>query len=140
MLPVWWDNGAVEFGILNRKSNPPSWTWPTIAEALVKGANDATSPLTPSRTLEPDSKLPVMLTERAGRVTYTLSGHSHVSLRLYSLQGTIVTTFVQSIQSTGIYSIALPEHILATGSYLLELKVGTTRISRRIALFRKIRR
>jgi len=44
MTPVWWDNGGGDFGILNRRSNPISWKWPTIAEALVKGATEATKP------------------------------------------------------------------------------------------------
>jgi endoglucanase len=41
---IWWDNGGGDFGILNRRSNPVSWTWPTIAQALVRGASNATPP------------------------------------------------------------------------------------------------
>ena len=42
MVAVWWDNGGGDFGLLNRKATPVSWKWPTIAEALVKGAEAAT--------------------------------------------------------------------------------------------------
>jgi endoglucanase len=41
MMCIWWDNGGGDFGILNRRSNPVSWTWPTIAQALVRGASNA---------------------------------------------------------------------------------------------------
>ena len=42
MPTIWWDNGGGDFGILNRRVTPPAWTWPTIAQALVKGATEAT--------------------------------------------------------------------------------------------------
>jgi aryl-phospho-beta-D-glucosidase BglC (GH1 family) len=38
MLPVWWDNGGRDFGLLNRKVTPPVWTYPTIVAALKEGA------------------------------------------------------------------------------------------------------
>ena len=41
MMCIWWDNGGGDFGILNRRSNPVSWTWPTIAQAPVRGASNA---------------------------------------------------------------------------------------------------
>jgi hypothetical protein len=41
MATVWWDNGGNDFGILNRRSDPVSWKWPTIADALVRGASSA---------------------------------------------------------------------------------------------------
>jgi len=44
MTCIWWDNGGRDFGILDRRANPVSWTWPTIAEALVRGATSATQP------------------------------------------------------------------------------------------------
>jgi endoglucanase len=44
MATVWWDNGGRDFAILNRRANPVTWTWPTIAEALVRGASSATPP------------------------------------------------------------------------------------------------
>jgi endoglucanase len=46
MASVWWDNGGGDFGILNRKSDPVSWRWPTIADALVRGASSADLPTT----------------------------------------------------------------------------------------------
>jgi endoglucanase len=44
MATIWWDNGGRDFGILNRRADPVTWTWPTIAEALVRGASTATPP------------------------------------------------------------------------------------------------
>jgi len=44
MATIWWDNGGGDFGILNRRADPVTWTWPTIAEALVRGASTATPP------------------------------------------------------------------------------------------------
>jgi endoglucanase len=38
MVPVWWDNGAGDFELLNRKANPPTWYYPTIVSALLAGA------------------------------------------------------------------------------------------------------
>jgi len=42
MTTIWWDNGGGDFGLLDRKAKPVTWKWPTIAEALVKGADLAT--------------------------------------------------------------------------------------------------
>lgn len=44
MCPVWWDNGATDFGILNRKASPPSWSYPTVASALIDGAKAGAQP------------------------------------------------------------------------------------------------
>ena len=40
MCPIWWDDGNTSsgFGLLNRKTMPLVWTWPTIANALKTGA------------------------------------------------------------------------------------------------------
>lgn len=44
MCPVWWDNGGTDFGILDRKANPPSWIYPTIVSALMSGATAGAAP------------------------------------------------------------------------------------------------
>ena len=49
MATVWWDNGGRDFAILNRRANPVTWTWPTIAAALVRGASTATPPAEPPK-------------------------------------------------------------------------------------------
>ena len=41
MPAIWWDNGGGDFGLLDRRSNPVSWRWPAIAQALVRGASNA---------------------------------------------------------------------------------------------------
>ncbi len=41
LTAIWWDNGGGDFGILNRRVNPVTWRWPTIAQALVRGADSA---------------------------------------------------------------------------------------------------
>ena len=41
MPAIWWDNGNSDFGLLNRRSNPVSWKWPAIAQAIVRGASNA---------------------------------------------------------------------------------------------------
>jgi endoglucanase len=38
MCPVVWDNGGGDFGLLDRKKNPPVWTYPTVVQAMAKGA------------------------------------------------------------------------------------------------------
>ncbi len=44
MCPVWWDNGGSDFGLLNRKANPPTWTYPTIVSNLVAGSTAGSAP------------------------------------------------------------------------------------------------
>jgi endoglucanase len=44
MCPVTWDNGASDFGLLNRETNPPSWTYPTIVANLLAGATAGSAP------------------------------------------------------------------------------------------------
>lgn len=134
MLPVWWDNGANDFGILNRKSNPPSWTWPTIADALVRGASNAT-PVLPAVS-KPAASMSAALALRAGVITYALSACAPVTLRLVSMRGEVIATLVQTVQPAGKYSIAVPDRAAAAGSYLLELRYGATCVSKRIAQLR----
>lgn len=135
MLPVWWDNGASDFGILNRKANPPSWTWPTIAQAIVRGANNGVLPIEhPS----PEAARQTLngLMERAGTITYTLTEPSFVSLRLFDTQGRIISNVVKSVQPAGDHSIAMPATGISSGPYLLEFRAGNRQAVKRITVSR----
>ena len=125
MLPIWWDNGAQDFGILNRQTNPPSWTWPTIAEALVRGANEAAPiAIARKRTTSAAEGVVKKIRVQAGQLTYALSETAPVSLRIYSLQGKLIAAPVESVQPAGNHTIALSRSVLPPGTYLLELKAG----------------
>jgi endoglucanase len=43
MCPVWWDDGG-NYVLLDRASNPPSWTYPTILSAIMAGYQAGTAP------------------------------------------------------------------------------------------------
>ncbi|MBN2188069.1 MAG: cellulase family glycosylhydrolase [Chitinispirillaceae bacterium] len=133
MLPVWWDDGG-DFEILNRTSNPVSWTYLTIAQALCNCASSvtATAPEPPGENKNP----PYGLMERAGVISYSLPGAATVSLRVYTLQGKIAATLVRSVQSAGDHQVKLPAKSMASGNYILEFKVGNNSVSRYLAWFR----
>ncbi len=124
MLPIWWDNGAKDFGLLNRKTNPPSWVWPTIVEALVKGAEDASNPLTSTvkPALAPGSGSPIVIKKHEGANIRILYEPSFISLRLFTLQGRIIHTHIQSYNSLVI--LTQPGLSVGGGSYLIEHKTG----------------
>jgi endoglucanase len=134
MLPVWWDNGGSDFGILNRKANPPSWVWPTIAQAIVRGANNGVLPIHASP--ETASQALDGLMVRAGIVTYALTEPSFVSLRLFDTQGRIISNVVKSVQPAGDHSIAMPATGISSGPYLLEFRAGNRQAVKRIAVSR----
>jgi hypothetical protein len=140
MVPVWWDDGGIEegsngYGILDRTSNPPSWAFPTIAAALLAGATSAT--FTVSTINEPTKERTVSydLQERAGIVNYSLPATSFVSLRLYTMQGRVVSTLVKSVQSAGKYEVKLPARSISLGNYILELKAGNDLVTKRVTVF-----
>jgi endoglucanase len=134
MLAVWWDNGAADFGILNRKSNPPSWTWPTIAQALVRGANNATA--IENRDRQKTGSIPAGLSERRGVITYMLNDPAPIVLSMYSLRGRFIATLVKSVQQAGKHTVIIPESGIANGPYLLELKTDAGPATRKIFLSR----
>jgi endoglucanase len=123
MLPIWWDNGAQDFGILNRQTNPPSWTWPTIAEALVQGASEAV-PVVRKQAAGVPERVVSGIRVQAGRLAYSLSESVPVSLRIYSLQGKLIATPVRSVQRAGDHTVAISHNGLSSGSFLFELKTG----------------
>jgi endoglucanase len=138
MCPVWWDDGGLSgngFGILNRKANPPSWEYPTIAAALLAGATSAN--FVASTINEPTKERTVSydLQERAGIVNYSLPATSFVSLRLYTMQGRVVSTLVKSVQSAGKYEVKLPAKSISLGNYILELKAGNDLVTKRVTVF-----
>ncbi|MBN1127905.1 MAG: cellulase family glycosylhydrolase [Chitinispirillaceae bacterium] len=136
MLPIWWDNGGSDFRLLNRRAIPPSWYWPTIAQALVRGANngvvsiDRPSPSLPGPAI-------TGVTVKAGIVTYTVASPSFVSLRLLSTQGRTVSTLVASVKSAGNHSIALPAKNLSSGPYIISLQTDSRREIKKIILSRR---
>jgi endoglucanase len=134
MLPIWWDNGATDFGILNRKSNPPSWTWPTIAQALVRGANNATA--LERRPLRKADRMQAGFSQRPGMITYFLYESSPIILRMYSMQGKIVATLVESVRQAGSYTVVLPITGIARGPYLLELKTDAGAVIKKMVVSR----
>jgi endoglucanase len=133
MCPVWWDDGA-GFHILDRTSNPPSWAYPTIAAALLAGATSAN--FVASTINEPTKERTVSydLQERAGIVNYSLPATSFVSLRLYTMQGRVVSTLVKSVQSAGKYAVKLPAKSISLGNYILELKAGNNFVTKRLTI------
>lgn len=137
MLPVWWDNGARDFGILNRNSRPPSWTWPTIAEALVRGAEAV--PIAHHRQSAAYVPKEVVreMEQRADRLTYALSETAPVSLCIYTLQGKLIATPVESVQPAGNHKIALSRSVLPPGTYLLELKAGNCLVLKKSLFLRQ---
>ena len=137
MVPVWWDDGA-GFHILNRKSSPVSWAYPTIAQALADGAKESKFPNV-TNTIEPSNENKNFLNNgllvKAGTITYTLPKTSSVSLNLYNMQGKIVSGLVQSNQSAGNYEVKLPTKGISSGNYILEYKAGNNFTTKKINVF-----
>ena len=136
MVAVWWDDGA-GFHILNRKSSPVSWAYPTIAQALADGAQAGVFPLKVDVKPSNENKISLNsgLIVKAGIINYALPKASSVSLCLYNMQGKIVSNLVQSNQPAGKYEVKLPAKGISFGNYVLELKAGDNFITKRLALF-----
>jgi endoglucanase len=140
-VPVWWDNesfkGKDGFGLLNRRSSPPSWQFPTVVQALVDGAKSGVFPsdlvgVEPSIVNKISTNNDLMV--KAGIVNYTLPQASSVSLNLYNMQGKIVSNLVQSNQSAGKYEVKLPTKGISVGNYILELKSGNTLMTKKLSI------
>jgi endoglucanase len=133
MVPVWWDDGA-SFHLLNRKTNQPSWDFPTIAQALVNGAKSGNFPAHITGPLHETTFPSFGLMERAGAVRYSLPAALFVSLRVYTFQGRIVADLVNDFQNRGSHEVKLPGKIVSPGSYILELKSGKGGAAKRVAI------
>jgi hypothetical protein len=140
-VPVWWDNesfnGKDGFGLLNRRTNPPSWQFPTVVQAIVDGAKTGVFPPNLlSSEVEPSTVNKISLNNalivKAGAVTYSLPKESSVTLRLFNTQGKIVSNLLSASQSAGNYEVKLPTKGIAQGNYILELKTGNNFITKRI--------
>jgi endoglucanase len=132
MLAVWWDDGA-GFHLLNRKANPLSWDYPTIAQALADGAKAGVFPAT---DIEPSKEIKISLNGellvKAGTINYSLNQALPVSLRLFNTQGKIVMDLVKSAQGAGSYEVKLPTKGIAKGNYIVEFKAGNNFVTKRI--------
>ena len=139
MVPVWWDDGA-GFHILNRKANPVSWAYPTIAQALADGAKAGVFPGNIRPSIKPSSENKISLNSglivKAGSISYALPKASSVSLCLYNMQGKIVSNLVQSNQPAGKYEVKLPAKGISFGNYVLEFKSGDNFITKKLSLFK----
>jgi endoglucanase len=139
-VPIWWDNnsfsGADGFGLLTRKANPPTWGFPTVAQALTDGAASGVFPTNLLTDVESPNEAKISvnngLTVKAGIVNYMVSKASSVSLRIYNMQGKIISNLVQSNQSAGNYEVKLPSKGISQGNYILELKAGNNFVTKRI--------
>ena len=132
MVPVWWDDGG-QFVLLHR-TNPVSWTYPTIAQALCSCASSVTAaaPEPPGEDKVP----PCGLIERAGVIHYSLTTASLVSLRVFTLRGGIAATVVNTVQAAGDYEVKLPAGGISSGNYILEFRAGSNGIAKRLSLLR----
>jgi endoglucanase len=139
-VPIWWDNnsfsGADGFGLLTRKAVPPTWGFPTVAQALSDGAASGVFPTSLLTETQPPIENKISLNSgllvKAEVINYTLPKASSVSLRLFDTQGKIVSNLVQSNQSAGNYEMKLPAKGISSGNYILEFKAGNNFITKRI--------
>jgi endoglucanase len=138
MLPVWWDNGGTDFGILDRKANPPAWKFPTIAQALVRGAGNATPPIAVDFAEQPSSgrAKAALFTVKADRITYTLPASLPIAVRLISLRGETVATLLQTVQTAGTHSVILPVKHYPAGSYFIAMCAGSSEEIRNVTFLR----
>jgi len=135
MVPVWWDDGGLAgngFGLLNRKASPLSWQFPTVVAALVAGANAANFGTEVAPSNEIKNSLSSGLLVKAGIITYALHKSSLVSLRLFDMQGKVMTDLVKSNQSAGNYEVKLPTKGISSGNYILEFKAGNNFLTKRV--------
>ncbi len=135
MLPVWWDDGA-SFHLLNRKTNPPSWDFPTIAQAIVAGAKSGSFS---SESIRPSGPNGIFLlnglTVQAGVIHYRVPDASSVTLRLLNLQGAVVANLIQAFLPAGNHAVKLPLASLSRGRYILEFRAGAKVVRKNLAAY-----
>jgi endoglucanase len=135
MLPVWWDDGG-DFHLLNRKTNPPSWDYPAIAQAIVDGAKAGNFPngigIRPGKGR---SSFAGGLKLGAGVVRYTLREAAPVSMRLLTAQGEVVWSLAPSFRAAGNHEAALPMKAIDPGHYILEFQAGKKGIAKNVVTY-----
>jgi hypothetical protein len=62
----------------------------------------------------------------AATITYSLPQAGNVSLKLYDVTGTLVTTLASGYHTAGSSSFVVHRSSFACGIYLLKLETGTT--------------
>jgi endoglucanase len=133
-LPVWWDDGA-SFHLLNRKNNPPSWDFPTVAQAIISGAKSAAFPTGSILHVRKNNNyLNEGLAVKTGTVYYKLPEASMVSIRLLTMQGKVISNLVRSYQSAGNYSVKLLRKAMPCGNCILEFQAGTNVVTKKLVL------
>lgn len=133
MVPVWWDDGA-DFHLLNRKTNPPSWDFPGIAQAIVDGAKAGEFPI----AIHPGARAQAPglgLEMKAGAIHYSLPEAATVSLRLLTVRGEVAATLVESYLPAGSHEFKLPRGGIAPGHYVMELRAGGMTAAKPMAAF-----
>jgi hypothetical protein len=135
MLPVWWDDGG-DFHLLNRKTNPPSWDYPAIAQAIVDGAKAGNFPngigIRPGKGR---SSFAGGLKLGAGVVRSTLREAAPVSMRLLTAQGEVVWSLAPSFRAAGNHEAALPMKAIDPGHYILEFQAGKKGIAKNVVTY-----
>jgi hypothetical protein len=59
-----------------------------------------------------------------GRIEYLLPKTTKVTIRLFSIKGSLIATITDARQESGCYSISLPAKAHAAGQYVLGFKAG----------------
>jgi hypothetical protein len=72
----------------------------------------------------------------ATTIAYTLPSSGHVTLALYDLNGRVVATLVDEVQTVGSYRITFNAEGLASGLYLARLTAGSRSAVRKLALLK----
>lgn len=67
-------------------------------------------------------------------ITYSLSGHSHVSLKIYDVLGNEITTLVNGEKTAGIYHVNFDAKNLSSGTYFYNLTSGSNSITKKMLL------
>ncbi|MDO5577447.1 MAG: cellulase family glycosylhydrolase, partial [Fibrobacter sp.] len=133
MLPVWWDNGyegREGFALLSRKTL--EWKFPSIADGLIRGVNDGTAICPKNRISNNFNR--AKLNFVSGKVFYSLSKPSPVTLNVYDIMGKSVYNMETFNSQAGTHFVLLPSGNLSSGKYIFQLKTNAFAVSEKIVI------
>ncbi len=135
-----WDSSSFNFTKSASGTGDNVKYWSNQGDLFVEWMNDSrifsTSDPSPSKQASNPLQIAILSDHRTAQIRYALPETARISLKIYDVQGRLVTTLLDGVQDAGVHEARWSAHSSASGIYFCRLQTDAFAFTQKIVLLK----